>query len=406
MASLFRWGSKEKGKDYFSTAFFNTTPTVFLTEEQVMKIPAVKASVELISSSISQLPIYLYIEHDDTSTEKMDDPRISVLNHEANDFDTAQVIKKKVVQDYLLRGKAYLYHKDNKLHHLPAKSVKEELYTEDGITVAKKQFNYTGMSNVTLEEDEVIVIDSGTDGLLVDAGELLKSALAQQEYSQSILSNGALPAGILQTATRLTENAMSRLRESWKSLYQGSKQAGKTVILEEGLEFKPITLKPDEMQMTETHKILVSEIARVFNIPESMINSAANKYNSLEQNNLQFLQNCVGPIITAIESALDKNLLTRIEKDTGFYFRFDTSELLRTTEKEKVETVSSALKGGLISFNEARHKLDMSPVEEDYFVLSLGNVLKSAKTNELTILNLNQTSNGGEINNNGQEGKD
>ncbi|QDP39438.1 phage portal protein [Radiobacillus deserti] len=332
--------------------------------------------------------LYLYSEDDDKSIHKLNDLRTTILNNDANDYDTAQVIKKKIVQDYLLRGKAFLLNKNDKLYHLPAKNVREELYTEDSITVAKKEFIYEGLSTITLDEHEVIVIDSGSNGLLVDAGELFQTAINQQSYNKSVMENGALPTGILQATSRLTENAITRLRESWQSLYGGSKAAGKTVILEEGLEFNPLSLKPDELQMVDSQKQIISEIARVFNIPESMINRSANKYNSLQMNNIQYMQHCLGPIITSIESAISKNLLTHDEKIMGFYFRFDTSEILRTTEKEKVETVSKGLKDGLYSFNEARHKLDMKPVDKDYFVMSLGSVLKDSETGELTIPNM------------------
>lgn len=188
---------------------------------------------------------------------------------------------------------------------------------------------------------------------------------------------------------RVTEPSIKRLRESWNALYTGSTNAGKTVVLEEGLDYQALSLSPNDMQMNEVNKMLVSEICRVFNIPESLINANANKYASNEANNITFLQTCLSPIITAIESSLNKNLLSKQEKMSGFYFRFDTSEILRTTEAEKINAVSAGLKNGVYSFNEARAKLDLAKSDKDYFVLSLGNVLRS-ESGELTILNVSK----------------
>ncbi|WJE54845.1 phage portal protein [Bacillus cereus] len=391
MANPFRWrksSNSNNEKDYFSTAFFVSKPLAVIKEADALKIPTVKSAVELISSSIAQLPIYMYVEHDDSSIEKIADSRTSILNHEANDFDASQVIKKKIVADYLLHGRAYLYKDEkDKLHHFPASKVQEENYTQDSITVAKREYVYQGLSTVTLQEHQVIVIDSGTNGLLVDSGQLFSTALEQLNYQQSLMQNGATPTGILKSASRLTQTAIDRLRESWTALYQGAKTAGKTVILEEGLDFQQLSMSPDKLQLTESNKQMVSEIARVFNIPESMLNSAANKYASNEQNSIQFLQGTLAPILTAIESAFDKKLLTQVEKDLGYFFRFDVSELLRTTEKEKIETVTKALKDGVLSFNEARAKLDLPKVEKDYWLLSIGNVLKY-ETGDLENLNL------------------
>ncbi|PEX92584.1 phage portal protein [Bacillus cereus] len=395
----FRWGkgSADNSRDYFSAHFFSSKPQPEIDEKQALSIPAVKASVDLISNSISQLPIYLYTENEvDGSIEKIkNDQRTNLFNHSANKYDTAQTLKRQLVQDYLLRGKAYIYKReDNQLVLLPAKNVLEEVYTEDYISVIKKEYIYNGMQTLTIDESQVIVIDSGTNGILYDNGELLRVALGQLAYQNSLLQNGALPIGILKSASRLTQTAIDRLRVSWEGLYTGPKKAGRTIILEEGLDYSPISLRPDEMQMTEGNKQMISEIARIFNLPESMINSSANKYNSLEQNNLTFLQSTLSPIITSIEASLDKQLLSDIEKQLGFYFRFDTSELLRTTEEEKVRVIEAAFKGGFLSFNEARHKFDLKPVEKDYFSLSIGQVLKYE---DGSLINLNML---GQQNNN------
>ncbi|WP_197491560.1 phage portal protein [Bacillus sp. SJS] len=406
MAS-FLWFNNKKtvpqatGKDLFSTSIFTSSASAFITENEALKVPAVKASVELISNSISTLPIYLYAELDDKSVQKVKDPRTAVLNEDANNHEAAQVIKKKIVQDYLLRGKAYIYKKDGKLYHLEAKNVEEQTFTEDGFTMSRKQYEYRGFNTVTLFEHEVIEVDSGTNGLLADQGELFKTALNQLTYNSTIMENGALPAGILKATSRLTETAITRLRSSFEGLYSGHNKAGKTIILEEGLDYSSLSLNPNELQFNESIKQTTADIARAFNLPESMINSAANKYNSLEQNHISFLQNTLTPIITAIESAFSKHLLLPMEKEQGLFFRFDTSEIIRATEKEKVDVVANSLKSGLISMNEARYKLDMKPIEEDYFALSIGQVLKY-KDGRMENLNLlgQQQQTGGEINQN------
>ncbi|MDZ4427304.1 phage portal protein [Bacillus cereus] len=394
----FRWGkgNADNGKDYFSSHFFSSKPQAEIDEKQALSIPAVKASVDLISNSIPQLPIYLYTENEvDRSIEKINnDQRTNLFNHSANKYDTAQTLKRQLVQDYLLRDKAYIYKReDNQLILLPAKNVLEEIYTEDYISVAKKEYIYNGMQTLTLNESQVIVIDSGTNGILYDNGLLLQTALSQLDYQNALMQNGAVPTGILKSAARLTETAINRLRTSWDSLYTGTKKVGKTIILEEGLEYQQLSLKPDELGLHEGNKQMISEIARIFNLPESMINSSANKYNSLEQNSLTFLQSTLSPIITAIESSLDKQLLSDTEKQLGFYFRFDTSELLRTTEEEKVKVIEAAFKGGFLSFNEARHKLDFKPVEKDYYSLSIGQVLKYEDGSLINLNTLGQQNN-------------
>lgn len=406
MANPFAWGRKNNvsEKDYFSAAIFTSRPSAIINESQAIQIPSVKAAVDLISNSISTLPIYLYQEVNESDIRKVQDDRVSTINHSSNKIDTAQVLKKKIVTDYLLHGRAFVYKKDGKLFHLEANKVDVHEFTEDGFTVSRREFVYNGFKTVTLDESEVIVVDSGSLGVLIHGEKVLRTALSQLDYSSSLLENAAVPTGILKSASRLTETAINRLREAWNSLYVGSRKTGKTIILEEGLEFSPLSMRPDELQLTESNKQIVSEISKLFNIPESMINSAANKYNSLEQNSVQFLRNTLAPIITSIENAFDKNLLDEAEQIDGYYFRFDTSEILRTTEETKIKAISEAFNKGIISFNQAATKLDLPKEEKDFRLLSIGNVMKY-EDGQMVYLNLGpQTNQTEEVNTSNENG--
>ena len=81
-----------------------------MLEEDILKIPTVQMCLELISSTIAQLPIYLYKENSDGSIERiLDDKRELLLNQEPNEFQTAYNFKKNIVKDYLLYGASYSY---------------------------------------------------------------------------------------------------------------------------------------------------------------------------------------------------------------------------------------------------------------------------------------------------------
>ncbi|MCK9858196.1 phage portal protein [Paenibacillus sp. ATY16] len=367
-----------------------------ITEDKLKKIPTAKTSLELITGSISQLPIYLYKENEDGDIAKVpSDNRIKLLNSEANEFCDSVQYKRKLVEDYLLYGKALSLVKRNgnivtELHAMNAKNVQFKSFTEDRVTLSDIQVVYSGMGEaIKIPYEDILLIDSGSSGVLKNGEALLQLALDEIEFSSNILSNGALPTGVIETTTKLSEVAIKRLRAGWESLYKGGRNAGKTVILEEGLQYKPVSFNPDQLQLTDSKKVTASEVAKLFNLPESMINSNLTKYNSNAAENLHFLQYTLTPIITAIESALDKALLLESEKDNGYFFRFDTKEILRGTPKEQVEKVALELEKGLITMNEARSELDRNKLETtDFRLLSLGHVLMDVKTGKLTILNM------------------
>lgn len=399
---------KPQYADTYSDIIYGDNRSYTVTEEQAMQIPAVKSSVELIASTISSLPIYLYREMVNGDLEDISDKRVSLLNNRANKYDTASKVKKLLVKDLLLHGRAYLFREGDQLKHLPAKNMEARATTtEDGILFTSKRYVYNGLKTINLTEDQVIVFETGTEGVLVDGELILNQAINELEYSKNVLSNGALPVGVLQVASRLTETAINRLRGSFENLYSGAKKAGKTLILEEGMEYKPVSLNPNELQLNETSKHTLASIARLFNVPQALIDSNANKYASLEMQNMQFLQYSLNPLIDVMEKTLSLSLLQEYEQKDGLKFKFDTSEILRATEKELVETTINLLDKGVISMNEARARLHYKRVEKDYFKDSLGTVYKDAETGELTIPNMgifnNQKQDGGATNENGNE---
>ncbi len=361
--------------------------------DQLKSIPTAKTSLELICNSIAQLPIYLHKEQNGETVKVPNDKRIMLLNNEPNKFADSVQFKRKLVEDYIVYGKAlsYVERAGNKvlhLHGLDADKVQFKKFTGDGVTWGKIEVQYMGVGGAKiLPYDNLLLIDSGSNGVLKSGERTLQLALNEVEFSKSLLENFALPTGIIETANKLTETAVKRLRAGWESLYTGGRNAGKTVILEEGLNYKPISLNPDQLQLTDSKKVTTSEIARLFNVPESMINSNLNKYNSNAAENLHFLQYTLSPIISAIESALDKSLLLESEKEDGYYFRFDVTEILRGTPKEQAEAVGSAFEKGLLSINEARAMLDKNPIQKDYFILSLGDILYDAEKDEITVPN-------------------
>lgn len=252
---IFNFNNKNSvGKDYFSSAIYTTTPQKKLTEEALLTIPAALSAVSLITSTIAQLPIYEYTESN-SQMEKIENSPIVEMFENPNKYESPSSLKRKLVQDYLLYGKAYLYHKGNELFYLFARDMEEIKYTEDGISFTRKEFNYNSYDGqITLSEDDVLVIDSGGNGLLTDGGEIFNLALAQINYESALMKNGAVPTGILKSSSRLTEPAIKRLRESWSSLYSGASKAGKTVILEEGLDYQQVTLNPNELMFSESKK--------------------------------------------------------------------------------------------------------------------------------------------------------
>lgn len=369
---------------------FAVTGDSNLTERDVVGIPAVSAALDTITGAIAQLPIELYKPSDDKEgLEKIsDDYRVDLLNNRPNDNLTGYAFKRKVAKDVVLYGSSKSYIE----YESPTSNIVKGIYPLDmsKVTIQVKTsngFSYYGMvilrSNAgtqTFYDDLLLSVIKDTDdgitgkGLINEHYDILQLAKNQSDYENHLLENGATPTSVLETDEKLTDPIVNKLMRSWRALYSGVKNAGNTAILENGLHYKPISYGPDDLQLTDGKKSVISDIARILNIPESMINSSANKYDSTEQNNLWFLQTTLSPFLVSFENSLNNSLLTEEEKEMGYQFLFNSDGMNKLTAEAKTDIVIKKLNAGIISVPRAAKQLGetVDPNEQEYFRLTTG----------------------------------
>lgn len=378
-----------------------------ISEKEALSIPAVASAINLISGSIAQLDFYLVKQEQDNTQRIEDDYRLNMLNKQVNESMDAFTFKKKIIEDMLLHGASHtvIERERNKitgLYLLEATQTVTHVFVKDGyktssITEYDPFPKNPNQNPIKFDDYELLSFLRNSDdgmigtGILKQNSDILLKALNESKYSANILKNGAVPIGVLKAQSKLSPQAFANLKKSWAKLYQGTDQAGKTVILEEGLDYQPISMNPNDLQLTDSKKDTISDVARVFNIPETMLNSHAEKYNSAEQNSMHFLHYCLAPIIAEIEHEVNKDILLESEKDQGYSFKMDSSKLLQMTRREKADAVASEYKNGLISFHEARSDLDKNKKGEDYFRLGLGDVIFKYESDEMIIPNTMQS---------------
>ena len=382
--------------------------SIIIDEKAIEKIPTAVDCLEKITGSIASLPIYLYKEDADGSVEKIrDDYRLLLLNNEPNEHLSSFDFKKQMAKDFLLHGRTHSYiEKDlneiTGIYPLMLENIIVNKYIND------KGFNYSYDVTYTINQEdadkvvsyvykpyELLSILRNTKdgvkgkGILEQGLDTFTLAIFQNEYNNNVFRRGALPLGVLETDSKLTEPAAKRLRESWNRTYSGSENSGKTVILEEGLKYKAISLSPNDLALDSSKESTDEDICNLFGVPYSLV-LGKKGYGDAEQDNLHFLKYCLSPILKCIEEQLDRSLLLEEEKENGYYFRFDITELLRMTESETYKALGEGMKTGIVSINEARARVDLPPVEQDFLLLSLGNIFYDMDKNDFIVPNTGQ----------------
>jgi len=379
---------------------FAPNPTT-LTEKQIMGIPAVSAGVDMISDSIAKLPIELYQKTDNVNGREQvtDDYRLDLINKRPNNSMTGYDLKRKVAKDVVLYGssKSYIEYVDensntiNAIYPLDMSKLTIEVKTINGYSFSGLNYLDSNAGRSVFYDELLLSVLKDTNngitgkGLINSHYDILQLAIAQSEYEKNLMNNGATPTSVLETAAKVSNDVMTRVRNSWRSLYSGPKNAGKTVILEQGLSYKPISYGPDKLQLTEGKKSVISDIARILNIPESMINAAANKYDSTEQNNLWFLQSTLMPLLVSFQDAMNNSLLTEDEKLQGYEFQFNTTDISQITTEQKSDLIIKQFGAGVIDNVKAAVSLGFK-VEKDevpYYKVTTGTAMYTPSNGQL-----------------------
>ena len=236
---------------------------------------------------------------------------------------------------------------------------------------------------LTLRRDEVLHIPGlGFDGLIgyspiAIAKNAIGMAMATEEYGASFFANGANPGGVLEHPGVVKDP--KRVRESWNAVYQGSGNAQRIAVLEEGMKFQAIGIPPEQAQFLETRKFQINEIARIFRVPPHMVGDLEkSSFSNIEQQSLEFVKYTLDPWVVRWEQALQQSLLLPSEKPR-YFVRFNVDGLLRGSYKERMDGYSTGIQNGFFSPNDVRQLEDLNLIPDEdggnVYVLN-GNMVK------------------------------
>lgn len=365
-----------------------------VTEKSAMQLTAVYACVRILAEAIAGLPLHLYRRGKNGSKDKAaDHPLYSLLHDEPNPEMTSFVFRETMMTHLLLYGNCYSQIiRDGRgqvtaLYPLMPNqmSVDRDERGQLYYTYLRSNEEAATMSGSTvylMPEDVLHVPGLGFDGLvgyspIAMARNSIGMALACEEYGAKFFANGASPSGVLEHPGTIKD--ISRLRESWNSVYGGSKNAGKVAILEEGMHYAPISISPNEAQFLETRKFQVDEIARIFHVPPHMIGDLERStFSNIEQQSLEFVKYTLNPWVCRWEQALTRALLSPREK-REYFIKFNVDGLLRGDYQSRMNGYAIGRQNGWMSANDIREleNLDRIPAEQggDLYLVN-GNMIR------------------------------
>lgn len=350
----------------------NTGAGEYVSPQTAEALPAVLNAVNVIAQAVASMPCYLFEVNADGRKRVENHSVEYLLNEMPNRNQTPYQFKEVMMRHVLLTGNAYAVigwndkGQPESLTPYPPHAVNVQRTAAGAYLYQITDFN--GKVNVYLQDEVLHLRHASHDGFMgrspiTVCREAVGLGLAQQKHGSSIMKNGLMAGGIVTTAEWFDQAKGQKAMEALKR-YQGAKNAGKTPILEGGMEYKQLRMSNQDAEWLASRKFTIEDVARIFNIsPIFLQDYSHSSYANFSEASRAFLGQTLRPHLVNFEQQLKDALMIDLNSQSRkrYVIEFDTSDLLRTNQQERFQSYETAIKAGILSPNEARKREGLLP---------------------------------------------
>lgn len=344
-----------------------TSSGVSVTEDTALNFSAVWASVNLLSTSVSQLPFQVFKRTADGKEIDREHPVYDLIHNSPNEYQSQFTFIQTIMNSVLLYGNAYA---------LLTKDKSERVISMDFIhptdvevmVKGKVWYKVKDRANLIPARNMIHIIGLTTDGytgrgVIAAAKDAIGLGMAAEQFGGSFFKNGANSEVAFTSQGKLDDTQFERLLKQIKERFTGLKNSHTPILLEGGGDVKQLTIPPDQAQFLETRKFQIEDIARWFQLPPHMIGSLEKAtYSNIEQQSIQFVQYSLMPWIKRIEQEFNRKLFFEQEK-SEYFCEANVDGLLRGDVKSRGEFYTAMWNIGAIKINEIRAFENLNAVE-------------------------------------------
>lgn len=347
-----------------------------VTVDSALGLSATWACVNLLAGTIASLPLMIYrTDRNGVRTVAKDHPLYWVLHDSPNYDQTAVDFWEFMAASIELHGNAFAEiekRANGDVYSLTP--LRPDLVTTRRLGNGDIEYRWTdetGALNVATQE-RVLHIRGFGGGPLGGASTLsvcrntFGAAQATDKAASTMFANGAMPSGVLSTDKTLTGPQRVEAERLLTEKFVGAINAGRPMLLDNGVSWQQLTISPEDAQMLESRKFSGEEICRLFGVPPAMVgygDKSSNWGTGKEQDVLGFQKFNLRRRLKRIEQALQKQLLSSRDRLDGITIEFNLEGLLRGDSQARAAFYKSGLNDGWLTINEVRAIENMAPVE-------------------------------------------
>lgn len=346
---------------------------ITVSPAMAQKLTAVYACIYVLSSTMAQLPLNVLRKVDGRIVPATDHPAHYLLHDEPNQWQTSYRWRETKQAHTLGWGNGFTRLVRGRRGELQTLEMCEPQVTDlvkNGSRWVYATQDEDGKPLAVSPEDMVHLRAIGSGRRMGTSpirqnSDTIALGLATVRYGKEFFEGGGRPTGLVTLKNGdLKEDSWERLKKVWRGAVSGlTTTKNKTLLLPADLDYKALTIAPEDAQFLETRKLTRSEIASIFNVPSHMINDLEKAtFSNISEQAIQFVRHSVMPWVKNWEEELNRRVFTRAERMAGYYVKFNLAGLLRGTPKERAEFYRIAIQDGWMNRNEVRVLEDLNPL--------------------------------------------
>ena len=192
------------------------------------------------------------------------------------------------------------------------------------------------------------------------------------KHNVNLLQNGARPSGAVifkpqddaGFAVNLTESQRQQLITDMNNRFSGAGNAGRPMLLEGDFDWKEMGLSPKDMDFATLKHMSATDIALCFGVPSQLVGVPDSQtYANVAEARLALYEETIIPHLRKMASDLNEWLVPMFDDRLTLEFDIDSIPALSERLKRTYENVTSAVREGIMTRNEAREHIGLEPVE-------------------------------------------
>lgn len=333
--------------------------------DSALQVSTVWACVTLIVENVSSLPVDVFKKDKDGNREIDINSRLhQVMSESPNKRQTVMEFWLHMLLNLVLRGNAYArVMRDARgdvisLWPLSADQI-EVIVAKDGSLVYVYYYENEG---IVYPENEILHIHGMGNGVIgLSPLDYMRSsvgvAISAQNHTSRTFKKDARRPGVMMSDTVFTPEQRAAIKQNFGDIVSGNGR--ELYVLEANMKFEPLGMSPADIQLLESRKFAVQDLARWFGVPSVLINDTGETTSlgsSVQTIVDGFFKLKLRPMLILMEQRIRKSVLSSRQKASGYQVEFNFDALLRASLKDRAEIYAKQVQNGLKTRNECRKR--------------------------------------------------